>query len=71
MASKITGEVSPRKGSASSRHLVQHGAEGKQIGAGIEFLAARLLRRHVGHGSDSGAGTGQQLLIHRLLQHRP
>src|ERR1700758_319092 len=31
----------------TGRHLIQHQAEGKEIGAGIKFLAVDLLRRHV------------------------
>jgi len=31
----------------TGRHLIQHQAEGKQIGAGIKFFAVDLLRRHV------------------------
>ena len=33
----------------ASRHLVQHDAERKQIGARVERLAPHLLRRHVSH----------------------
>ena len=40
------------KRKASGRHLVDHDAKGKQIGARIEFFPARLLRRHVGDGPD-------------------
>ena len=32
-------------------HLIQHRPEGKQIGSCIQFLAAYLLRRHIGDGS--------------------
>src|SRR5438105_10893029 len=32
------------KGQCSRRHLIQYRAEGEQIGAGIEFLGAYLLR---------------------------
>ena len=38
------------EGRDARRHLVQHDAERKQIGASVEFLAAHLFRRHVGHG---------------------
>ena len=62
MASKMSAEVSPRNGSVPGRHLVQHRAEGKQIGARIQFLALGLLRRHVGHRAQRRPGTGQVLL---------
>ena len=65
MASKITGEVSPAKRQRPGRHLVEHRAKGKQIGARVQFLASRLLGRHVGYGSDRGAGAGEQFFIHR------
>ena len=44
----MTPEVSPRKGRRAGRHFVEHRAEGEQVGAGVEFFAAHLLRRHVG-----------------------
>ena len=44
------------------RHLVQHRAEREQVGAGIEFLASHLLRRHVGDGAQRRTGAGQMLL---------
>ena len=37
----------------AGRHLVEHDAERKQIGARVELLAARLFRRHVGDGARS------------------
>jgi len=43
----------------ASGHLIEHGAEGEEIRAGVELFAARLLRRHIGHGSQSGARAGQ------------
>ena len=46
------------------RHLVEHGAEGEQIGALVEFFAARLLRRHVGDGAEHQAGAGEVLVGH-------
>jgi len=39
------------KGNRSGGHFVEHGAEGEKVGAGIEFLAESLLRRHVGDGA--------------------
>src|SRR6185312_9827075 len=35
------------EGAAASGHLVEHGAEGALVGAGVERFAADLLRRHV------------------------
>ena len=39
--------VSAGKGQLAAQHLVQHDAKGKNIGATIYFIPARLLRRHV------------------------
>ena len=43
------------------RHLVQHGAKGKQICSCVEFFAQRLFRGHVRHGTQGSARTGQVL----------
>ena len=51
------------EGQRSRSHFVEHGAEGEQIRAGVEFLAANLFGRHVGHGAESGAGTGEMVGI--------
>ena len=51
MASKMAAVVSPRNGKQAGCGFVQYGAEGKKIGAGVEFLAQRLLGGHVGDGS--------------------
>jgi hypothetical protein len=45
----------------SCRHLVQHCSEGEQVGAIVEFLGPRLLRRHVGHRPQRGSSTRQRL----------
>ncbi len=37
------------------RHLVQHDAEREDVGARVQFVAPRLLRRHVRHGPQRGA----------------
>ena len=58
IASKMTAEVLPRKGSAAGRHFVQHHAEREEVGARVDLLAARLLRRHIGDGADSGSRAG-------------
>ena len=40
----------------SGRHLVENRAERELIGAEVEGLAARLLRRHVPHRTHHGSG---------------
>ena len=44
-------------------HLVQHRAEGKQIGAAVEFFSADLFGAHVRDGADGGAGTGEIFFV--------
>ena len=44
---------------ASRGHFVHHGAERKQIGAGVQVFAAGLFRRHVSHGAHGAAGAGE------------
>ena len=63
MASKITGGGVAAKGQRAGGHLVEHDAEGEQVGAGVEFLAARLLGRHVGDGAQWRAGAGEVLVV--------
>ena len=41
------------------RHLIEHRAEAEEVGASIELLAPRLLRRHVGHRPHRQAGAGE------------
>lgn len=48
-----------QEGWASREHLVQHGTERPEIGAGIDLLAAKLLRSHIGHGPHGPARIGQ------------
>ena len=43
---------------AAGEHLVEHDAEGPDVGATIRRPAARLLRRHVGGGAEDEAGGG-------------
>jgi len=43
----------------SRRHLVEHGTEGKNVGAGVRFLSLDLLRRHVLDGANDAARRGQ------------
>jgi len=47
----------------ASGHFVEDYAEGKKIGAGVEFFAKSLFWRHVGDGAESGAGTGELIGI--------
>jgi len=42
----------------AGEHLVEDDAEGPDIGAAIDGLAARLLRRHVGRGAENHARLG-------------
>ena len=41
------GSLAPEWNGAG-RHLVHYNSKGKQVGAGIQFLAPHLLGRHVG-----------------------
>ena len=61
MESKITAEVFPAKAMRPCRHLIKDGAEGEQVGAGIEFLAAGLFGRHVGDRAYGRSRAGQVL----------
>jgi len=45
-------------------HFVEDYSEGKEVGAGIEFLAEDLLGRHVGDGAESAARTGELVGVH-------
>jgi hypothetical protein len=53
-----TGSFTTKRESAGG-HFVEHYAEGEEIGAGVEFLAADLLGRHVGDGAECRAWTGE------------
>ena len=46
-------------------HLIKHHAEGKKIGAGIEFFAQRLLGRHISHRAHGAARAGERLAAFR------
>ena len=52
------GRVSA-EGALPGRHLVENQAEGEQVGARIQLLAAHLLRRHVARGAHRRAGAGE------------
>jgi hypothetical protein len=60
----------PAEGHAARGHLVERGAEGKQIAAPVECLAARLLGQHVGDGPDGAAWTDEVRLDRRSLAYR-
>ena len=53
-----------RRGAAERRapaqHLVEHEAGGEEVGAGVDLLAAHLLRRHVARRPHHHAGHGQR-----------
>jgi hypothetical protein len=38
----------PRKGFAARKHFEEHAAKGEDVGAGIGWLALKLLGRHIG-----------------------
>src|SRR2546427_5142891 len=52
----------------AGKQFVEDQAEGKKVRALIEFLAERLLRRHVVHGSDERAGLGHAVAFERARQ---
>ncbi len=52
------------KGQHAGRHFVEDRTEGKEVGARVDRLAAHLLGRHVGDGTDGGAGAGELLFGH-------
>src|ERR1700722_15016169 len=62
---KISAELPPAKWKRAGGHLVEDGAERKQVAAGVEFLSASLFRRHVGNGAESRAGAGEVLVLKR------
>ena len=47
------------KGPCARRHLVHHDPEREEFGPGVETLAARLFRRHVGNRADGLAKPGR------------
>ena len=53
------------KRQCARQHLVENRAEGKQVGAHVQFLAQRLLGRHVGRRTHRRARAGQVLRRHR------
>ena len=61
----IQDRVGHHRGSFSAErqeaggHFVEHDAEGKKIGATVEFFAPQLFWRHVSHGANGRARAGQ------------
>jgi hypothetical protein len=51
------------KGQRAGDHFIQDHAEGKEIGAGIQLLAANLFGGHVGDRTEGAAGAGEVLGI--------
>ena len=61
------------EGQSAGGHFVEHDTQRKQIGAGVEFFAAGLFRRHVGDGAHGTAGAGELRIVAaaaRLSAHR-
>ncbi len=54
------GSIAPERKNSGS-HFVKHDAEREQVRTTVQFLAQDLLGRHVGDGSQGGAGTGEML----------
>ena len=61
-ASSVTSEFCPGERLFAGGHLVQHHAKRKQVAAGVDRLAAGLLRRHVDGGSRNHAHSGQRVV---------
>ena len=51
-AASISVVLSPVERVSAGEHLVEDDAEGPDVGALVDGLALRLLRRHVGGGAD-------------------
>ena len=60
--------VSPSKSRRPRQHLEEHDAEGPDVGALVDRLAARLLGRHVGRGAEDQAGRGAGVGERRRLR---
>ena len=63
-ASSVVTTLLPVKGLLAGGHLIEHHAKGKKIGSRIEFLAARLFRRHVNRGAGDYTYCGERV-FHR------
>src|SRR6185369_7581236 len=58
-----TRRVTP-KWQTTRRHFIKHHPERKHVRSRIQFLAAYLFRRHVGHSAQRRAGAGQVFHAH-------
>ena len=57
---KDDGAGAARERELAGGQLIEDAAEREEIASSVEFLAARLFRRHVGDGADGGAGAGEE-----------
>src|SRR5271169_5711490 len=58
------GRRSSAEGHRAGGHLIEHGAKAEQVRTGVEILAARLLRRHVGDVTYGRSGAGEERFVH-------
>ena len=58
MAAIVSDAVCPGKVTTAGEHLVEHAAEGPDVGPLVDHLAARLLRAHIGRRAEHGADAG-------------
>ena len=63
--------LGPSNGQTPGQQFVDHHAKAEDVGARIDRLAARLLRRHVGGGTHHDAGVGLQVGLRRRLTVHP